>query len=466
MINKELIINLLKSLLIILILLILVAAIYIGYQKMPISTTTFNQSGKITSQTKSFFNVKLNPQKQYFTKTVVNENKFEILSEGAYELIVKSNENIELIILNGIITNKEKLVINSRYTNFTLTEEERNFKMQNIFLEPDSTLYINTLENYIVFIEGEFKITLISDQTEEIQIKTLLPYDKIAFNNENKNIQINKIDRKTLANSLTILNNQYFKELLPINLQDFTPPEIIELNKSTEDNTKESKVKISLKCKDCISLFINNNSEILTQKDEEDIKAFEKEFDLQIGEKKFIIEIADEFQNKNVNEFKIVRIDPCAGNNNCGECGNPACPVYNNPGYNYSATPSQSGGICTHTGFNSYFQCLLNQYRTQSGLNALSFENALNNAACSHTSWMANTGNFSHTGEGGSTPWQRCNNAGTSCDAENIAYASYGDASVTFNQWKNSAGHNANMLGSHTVLGVCNVNGYSTLVLR
>jgi uncharacterized protein YkwD len=79
---------------------------------------------------------------------------------------------------------------------------------------------------------------------------------------------------------------------------------------------------------------------------------------------------------------------------------------------------------------------------------------------------MNSTGNFSHTGEGGSSFSQRCTSAGTSCDAENIALHSNATAQNIFNLWKNSSGHNANMLGNHTQMGIGKAGNYVTAVFR
>lgn len=55
---------------------------------------------------------------------------------------------------------------------------------------------------------------------------------------------------------------------------------------------------------------------------------------------------------------------------------------------------------------------LVNEYRAARGLNVLEVHPSLMIAAQSHVDWMVRTGNFGHTGEGGSTPAQRAAEAG------------------------------------------------------
>jgi uncharacterized protein YkwD len=112
------------------------------------------------------------------------------------------------------------------------------------------------------------------------------------------------------------------------------------------------------------------------------------------------------------------------------------------------------------------FLNLLNQYRSQNGLGALSACTSLNRAAQGHSEDMRDKNYFSHTGLNGSSPWDRA------CDAcyelgcgpqtamgENIA-AGNSDAQSTFTQWKSSPPHNANMLGANfAVIGIGRATG-------
>jgi uncharacterized protein YkwD len=112
------------------------------------------------------------------------------------------------------------------------------------------------------------------------------------------------------------------------------------------------------------------------------------------------------------------------------------------------------------------FLGIINNYRAQNGLGALTACTSLNRAAQGHSEDMRDQNYFSHDGLNGSSPWDR------SCDAcyslacplqtamaENIAAGNSG-AQATFNQWVNSPGHNANMLGQNfTVIGIGRATG-------
>ena len=79
---------------------------------------------------------------------------------------------------------------------------------------------------------------------------------------------------------------------------------------------------------------------------------------------------------------------------------------------------------------------------------------------------MRDNNYFAHEGLDNSSPWDRCCDAcymqgcgPTTYMGENIA-AGNSDAQNTFNQWKNSPPHNANMLGANfTVMGIGRATG-------
>jgi uncharacterized protein YkwD len=107
----------------------------------------------------------------------------------------------------------------------------------------------------------------------------------------------------------------------------------------------------------------------------------------------------------------------------------------------------------------------INNHRQANGLSALSFNSALSNVAAKHAAWMASTGNFSHSGEAGSMPWDRCAAAGTSCSSETIYFGS-SDPSAAVNSWKNSPPHNAIMLGRYSTIGIGVSGIYWSAVFR
>ncbi len=117
------------------------------------------------------------------------------------------------------------------------------------------------------------------------------------------------------------------------------------------------------------------------------------------------------------------------------------------PTYSYTATG------CDDSFATSILQ-LVNTYRVEQGKSELSLDPKLSSVSCAHTIWMVENDKFSHTGYADSTAFQRCERGGTDCDAENIAFNSNATAQKIFDQFKGSAGHNANMLGNHTVMGI------------
>jgi len=112
---------------------------------------------------------------------------------------------------------------------------------------------------------------------------------------------------------------------------------------------------------------------------------------------------------------------------------------------------------------NNYRQqltALINQHRQSSGLSPLTLDACISAAAQGHSEWMKNNV-FSHTGKNGSDPSTRCQWSGCKCSAENI-YEGGMAPSDAFNSWKNSPGHNANMLGGYTKIGIGICSGWIT----
>ena len=97
------------------------------------------------------------------------------------------------------------------------------------------------------------------------------------------------------------------------------------------------------------------------------------------------------------------------------------------------------------------FLKLINAHRAANGnLPPLTATPLLNQVAYDHSLDMAKNKYFSHDSQDGTGPFDRMKNAGYQGGwmAENIA-AGNETAAKTFEQWKNSPGHNTNMLGEH-----------------
>jgi hypothetical protein len=112
------------------------------------------------------------------------------------------------------------------------------------------------------------------------------------------------------------------------------------------------------------------------------------------------------------------------------------------------------------------FLRLINAHRTNNGLAPLTLSPTLSQAAEGHSTWMSNSDCFSHQCPGEADYVQRMWNAGYPQAAtgygENIA-AGQTTAPEVFESWKNSNGHNRNMLNSAwRAMGIARVfNGTS-----
>jgi uncharacterized protein YkwD len=128
------------------------------------------------------------------------------------------------------------------------------------------------------------------------------------------------------------------------------------------------------------------------------------------------------------------------------------------------ATPKPDNP-CASGSYNQQFLCLLNDFRISQGENKLSYDASLNSVALTYSNWMLSTGIFSHTGQNGSHFFDRCQNAGTRCLAENLA-ENAGSAQNLFDLWKASAEHRANLLGPYTTIGLGVSGNYTTALFN
>lgn len=105
------------------------------------------------------------------------------------------------------------------------------------------------------------------------------------------------------------------------------------------------------------------------------------------------------------------------------------------------------------------FVSLLNLYRKVNNLNTVEVSKSGVESTRWHAQDMINKNYFSHTEPSGRTFNERSSVFGYSAWAENIAAGNV-SASATFCQWKNSPGHNTNMLGArHLSIGIGNASG-------
>ncbi|MBN1341616.1 MAG: CAP domain-containing protein [Phycisphaerae bacterium] len=124
--------------------------------------------------------------------------------------------------------------------------------------------------------------------------------------------------------------------------------------------------------------------------------------------------------------------------------------------------PTTGGCLALATPTNAPHQGVfdqLNAYRQANGLETLEYSMTLQAAADAHAKDMFDRQFFSHTNPSGEAPADRAVNAGFCHEycGENIAYGmnQVSQTSEVMQAWKNSPGHDANMLnGSYAYVGV------------
>lgn len=112
----------------------------------------------------------------------------------------------------------------------------------------------------------------------------------------------------------------------------------------------------------------------------------------------------------------------------------------------------------------------INGLRASLGTHAYTVNGALNIAAQNHASWMAQTGQISHTQPDGSTPRTRAQAAGyaSSWVSENIYMGTNASPATAFNWWSNSSIHYRGMTANHYYdigIGAASANGQTAYVL-
>lgn len=108
---------------------------------------------------------------------------------------------------------------------------------------------------------------------------------------------------------------------------------------------------------------------------------------------------------------------------------------------------------------------LINQLRTQKGLNTLRVDSQLSQVAKTHALDMARTGKFSHTGSDGSSYFKRLADAGVSNESVKTATENIGngssDPALIFPAWVKSSHHRRNATQpNHTRMGVAEASGF------
>lgn len=106
---------------------------------------------------------------------------------------------------------------------------------------------------------------------------------------------------------------------------------------------------------------------------------------------------------------------------------------------------------------------LINAYRQENNVPALSSSENLNRMSAWLSRDMATKNYLDHKDSLNRDPFQRAAECGTSYGAENIGTHTDASANIIFNQWKNSASHNQNMLDPKFVYtGIARTGQYWT----
>ena len=100
--------------------------------------------------------------------------------------------------------------------------------------------------------------------------------------------------------------------------------------------------------------------------------------------------------------------------------------------------------------------CLTNSYRAEMGLAPVGLDTRLGAASRAHSEDMVARNYFEHTNPEGAGPDERAAAAGYPGEVgENIAYSSVGTIRVLFEAWRDSPGHEQNMLDpSYRAVGI------------
>ncbi|BEL05492.1 hypothetical protein Q0Z83_036830 [Actinoplanes sichuanensis] len=124
----------------------------------------------------------------------------------------------------------------------------------------------------------------------------------------------------------------------------------------------------------------------------------------------------------------------------------PGMPAPEMPAPEVPAPATPAPGDSTDQSVVAEINRLINEQRTGNGCAALTVDAQLTAAAQAHSTWMAQNGTLSHTGDGGSTFVTRAKAAGyAQPSAENIAMG-YRTAAEVVDGWMNSPGHRANIV--------------------
>lgn len=380
---------------------------------------------------------------------------FELIKSSIIKPIHLSQNSTEKDIKYGDINiiNENTKIVESNNT--YLTNNFQGSISKEIIEIKNGLVYLNTTNKKIKFNNNLVDISssqsIFDSQTNRlIVISGKIRYeDKQYESNDiiNTNFTEEKVDRNIYT------NNENYKNLIalirsnnlsPSELNDLDAPQILGLKPENNTSTEEENITITGKVNEESSFYINNNQISLNSLN------FSHEIKLQIGDNDFNLTSIDKYGNKAEQKLIITRKEKIIKKQE-----QPQKPI----------NTQTTNTTCNCSSFIQEFVDAINNYRLENGKNSLSIDPKLSDSACKHSQWMSTNNNLNHIGENNSKFYERCQLSNTTCDAENLAYGATSGQKV-FELWKNSPGHNANMLGDHNYVGVSLAGLYSTAVFR
>lgn len=386
------------------------------------------------------------------TSNHINDKALTNSWKGLRTLNNYANDGVSLFDPSQVSIVNQKLLVQSGWV---ILSKNGEYQINNTILSLQKGILFFSIENNAFYLfNGEAKINGLA-----LEKNSTLKDDVVT------NLERQEFVKPVYTELLMTLTEE---KLLPDILSDFVPPVLTIASPKDQDKTGETNLIVTGTTEIGASLKINQVDVAVG-----DLGQFSSVINIVDQETVIEVTASDIWQNTTTKSVTVtynrcLKIDctpqtpalissvlvpkPVTQSNVISPTPLPA------PTPQISSTVRSDSSIgCENQMFNYQFLQILNHYRKVNGLNTLEIEDSLALAACDHAKYMSENGteSFSHTGVNGSSPVERCQNRGTYCDAENLAYSSPDNTpQKMFDLYKASSGHNANMLGVHTVVGI------------
>ncbi len=342
-----------------------------------------------------------------------------ITQPSGSSVLAWNNHRLYLFGPAQVIINPDKVDLRGGYAyieiNGTITV---TLNGQELSLSSVSGLYDTTTAGFTIF-SGDQKLS----GGETATINDTILYDGQKFTTAS-------FDRHQLQSDKwkQIISLISAKSNLPLSLSDLNPPTISGIAPATNTSTAESNLTISGVTEPNAVVHINRAAVTVDANGK-----FTDSVALSTGNNSVLITAVDAAGNETDLNLAYVRT---------------------------SATTATTN--CTQSAFAAQLVCLINLYRDQTHLPALTLSDKLTNAAQVHSDWMQAQQQLNHIEDNGSTPFNRCNSAGTTCNSESIAQNAQPFAQTILDYWKSQTIDNANLLGNYAEVGAAISGEYVT----